>query len=171
MIKVVGAGLIIGSCTLIGFRIARDFRERPRQLRSLLHSLRLLQSEIEYSVTPLPQALAEVAKRSQPPVDVVFQKAAEAIAQGDASVAEALEAGIQACQDRAALRTQDFDVLREFGKTLGVSDRIHQTQHFAVAISHLSGLEKEARESQLRHERLWQYVGVLTGLLLVVLLY
>lgn len=171
MIKTIGAGLLVISCTAMGFRIAKEFRERPRQLRLLLHSLRVLQAEIEYSVTPLPQALTKVAQRSLFPIDIVFREAARVLTEREESVVEALEEGIQACQAGASLRTQDFEVLREFGKTLGVSDRVHQTQHFEVAISRLSGLEHEARDSQKRHERLWQYVGVLTGLMLVVLLY
>ncbi|CAM3794719.1 stage III sporulation protein SpoIIIAB [Alicyclobacillus pomorum] len=171
MLKAVGAGIVLVSCTGIGFRIARNFRERPRQLRAVLHALRVLQAEVEYSATPLPFALRKVADRSQAPVQTLFERAAEALHDNERSVAEAIDEGIRACEAQSSLRTQDFEVLREFGKTLGQSDRQHQTQQIEVAISRLSGLEREARDSQQRHERLWQYVGVLMGLMLVVLLY
>lgn len=64
MLRMIGAALVVVSCTGIGFRIARDFRRRPQQLRVLSQAIRLLESEIEYTVTPLPQALMRVGRRS-----------------------------------------------------------------------------------------------------------
>jgi stage III sporulation protein AB len=171
VMKAIGAGLVMVSSTGLGFRIARDFRERTRQLRALILSVRMLQSEIEYSVTPLPQALRRIAARSQAPLDQLFEVSAQALQDNDITVMVAFQAGIAACEARSALQVQDFEIMTEFGKTLGTSDRIHQSQHFEVTLSRLDGLEHEARESQRQHERMWQYIGVLTGLLLVVLLY
>lgn len=171
MIKAIGAGLLMVSSTGLGFRIARDFRERARQLRALILSIRVLQAEIEYSVTPLPQALRRVGDRSQSPIDKLFAAAAQALHDSEQSVERAFQTGIDACQLVSALRSQDFEVVTEFGNTLGTSDRAHQSQHFEIALSRLTGLEREARESQRKHERMWQYIGVLTGLMLVIILY
>lgn len=169
--KAIGAGLVMVASSGIGFRVARDFRERARQLRAMILSIRILQAEVEFSVTPLPQALRRVAARSQPPVDKLFDAAAGVLQEGNSSVMSAFHVGIQACQPRSALKIEDYEVITEFGKTLGTSDRMHQSQHFEVALSNLNRLEREARESQQTHERMWQYIGVLTGLLLVVILY
>jgi stage III sporulation protein AB len=171
MMKVVGAGLLMLSCSGIGFAVARQFRERPRHLRALMHALRLLQTEVEYSITPFPQALERVSERSQAPANVIFGTAAKAILESEGDAASALDEGAGAGQSHAALQPQDYEVLREFGRTLGNSDRIHQMQHFEVALARLEGLEEEARISQQRHERLWQYIGVLAGLMLVILFY
>lgn len=167
----VGAALLLASCTGIGFRIARDFRERPRQIRAVMHALRLLQAEIAYSATPLPAALRRVAARSQPPADRLFEAAANALGDGEQTVAAAFADGIQRCRRSAALKAYDYEVIAEFGKTLGASDRAHQTQRLEVALHELAELEREAVESQRRNERLCQYLGVLAGLLLVILLY
>jgi stage III sporulation protein AB len=169
--KAIGAGLVMVASSGIGFRVARDFRERARQLRAMMLSIRILQAEVEFSVTPLPQALRRVAARSQPPVDKLFEASAEALQEGDIPVTSAFQLGIESCRPHSALKTEDYEVITEFGKTLGTSDRMHQSQHFEVTLLNLSGLEREARDSQRSHERMWQYIGVLTGLLLVVILY
>ncbi|WP_067932947.1 stage III sporulation protein SpoIIIAB [Alicyclobacillus kakegawensis] len=171
MIREIGAALVFVACAGMGFRIARDYRDRPRHLRSLTHAMLLLQAEIEYSVTPLPQALARVAERAGPPADALLERTCAALQQADVSVEAAFADGIESCRSRMALTKQDWSVLREFGATLGTSDRAHQSQQFAVVLAHLNRLEQEARDSQRRNERLWQYLGVLFGLLIVILLY
>lgn len=171
MIKLLGAGLVLVSSTGLGFRIARDYRERPRQLRALMQSLRLLQAEIEYSMTPLPLALSQVADRSQPPVNQVFQRAAQRLGTGQTSVLVAFQDGISVNRSKSAYKKEDYEVLDEFVKTLGLSDRVNQSRQLQVTLTRLEGLEKEAREAQRKNERLWQYLGVLSGLMVVILLY
>ncbi|QQE76980.1 stage III sporulation protein SpoIIIAB [Alicyclobacillus sp. SO9] len=171
MMKLVGAALLLMSCTAIGFRIARDYRERPRQIRILMQAIRLLKQEIEFSVTPLPQALSRVALRTVPPVSKLMEAIASNLGESDVSVPDAFSSSLQDVKAYTAFRSQDVEVLQEFGETLGTSDRVHQSQHFAAVLTQLDGLEREAREAQKRNERLWQYLGVLTGLLLLVLLY
>lgn len=159
------------SCTGIGFRIAREYRERPRQLRSLIQSLRLLQAEIEFSVTPLPEALQRVARRSTRPVNGLLERVAVSLAESDSTVVEAFAAAVEQTRSKVALLPADFDALQDFGSTLGTSDRVHQTKHFAAALAEFERLEQDAREAQNRNERLWQYLGILGGLLLLILLY
>lgn len=171
MMKLIGAALVLVSSTGLGFKIARDYRERPRQLRAMMHSLRLLQAEIEYSVTPLPQALGQVAQRSQSPVKHVFETAAQRLEQGDTSVLVAFQDGLTVSRSKSAYKPEDYEVLDDFLKTLGLSDRVNQSRQLQVTLNRLEGLEREARESQRKNERLWQYLGVLTGLLVVILLY
>lgn len=171
MMKLLGAALLLMSCTAIGFRIARDYRERPRQIRILMQALRLLKQEIEFSVTPLPQALSRVALRTAPPVSKLMEAIASNLGESDISVADAFASSLQEVKAYTAFRAPDMEVLQEFGETLGTSDRVHQSQHFAAVLTQLESLEHEAQDAQRRNERLWQYLGVLTGLLLLVLLY
>lgn len=171
MMKLLGAALVMVASTGLGLQIAKDYRERPRQLRALMNSLRLLQAEIEYSVTPLPLALSHVAKRSQSSVAPVFETAAERLEAGNASVLVAFQDGMTVNRPKAAFKPEDYEVIDEFVKTLGTSDRVHQSRQLQVTLTRLEGLEREAREAQRKNERLWQYLGILSGLLVVILLY
>lgn len=171
MIRALGAAMVLAATTGIGWRIAGLYRARPAQLRALAQSVRLLQAEVEYSVTPLPDALLHVAARADRLLAPLYRMAAEAMSDVDVTVADAFCIGIDGCSPHVALRTEDFDVMRELGSTLGTSDSIHQGQQIDVALSRLGTLELQARELQQRNERLWQYLGVLSGLILVILLY
>ncbi|MBX6352917.1 MAG: stage III sporulation protein AB [Thermoflavifilum sp.] len=170
MIRFIGAALVVAASTGIGFRIAADYRHRPRQIRSLMHALRVLRTEIDFTLTPLPLALVRTAERADAPVAHFFTVCAEHLELGE-TPAEAVTAGVAELRGRSALRGPELEVLSALGGTLGNSDRQSQCQHIDAALMHLSHVEEEAREAQRRNERLWQYLGFLFGLLLVVLLY
>lgn len=161
------------SCGVIGFRVAARYRDRSRQIRSLTQGLRLLRADIEYSMTPLPYALEKIARQTEGPLRPVFEELAEQVRTGTVSVAEAFEVAAHRCRTNPALALQssELEVLTEFGGTLGQSDRRHEVQNLDAALIRLEGLEQLAEESQRKNERLWQYLGVLGGLLVVVMLY
>ncbi len=171
MLKLVGALFLIVACTSVGFHIARAYRERPRQLQYMMHALRLLQTEIEYSVTPLPQALQKVAVHARSPCNVLFEVAGARLFHGDLSAFEAVTAGIEQMKQKSVLKESDLVVVYDFASVLGNADRAHLTKQFHATLTNLEQLEKEARDAQKRNEKLWQSLGGLTGLLLVVLLY
>lgn len=171
MLKLIGACLVLFACTSFGFHVARGFRERPRQIRYLMHAIRLLQAEIEYSVTPLPEAFRKVAMHARHPCHIPFEVAAERLAQGEVSAEEALSAGVKELKPKCSLRDTDIQIFMDFAKVLGTADRVHLAKQFTATLSHLEELEKDAREAQKRNERMWQYLGMLSGLLIIVLMY
>lgn len=170
MVKAVGAALIVVACAGLGFQVALSYRDRPKHLADLANGLRQLKAEIEYNLTPLPQALLRVARRLGRPIDVVFASASEQLGQGD-SVTEAFALAVDKCRQVSALNREDLDVLQEFARTLGTSDLEHQSQYLDGTLARLATLEREARELQRKNERMWQYLGVLTGLLIIIILY
>lgn len=171
MIKLIGCALIVVATSAIGFRVARVYRERPRELLLLIEALRLLRAEIEYTATPLPQALKNVGARMHSPVNIVFNTTADELSGADVTVGEALAAGVRACRQKAHLTDADFTALGVFGRTLGTSDLLHQSQQFEATLAQLESAQKGAAEDRRRYERMWQYIGVLAGLFIVILLY
>lgn len=171
MIKAVGALLVWVATTGIGFRVAKDYRDRPRQLRMLVQSMRVLRAEIEYSVMPLPQAMRRVAAKTPLPTGALWEAIADQLRPNEVSVSEAFATAIDGVRGKLSLTTADYDGLRLLADVLGTTDRAHLAQQFDASLQHYEGLVREARESQRRNERLWQYLGVLSGLILVILLY
>lgn len=171
MVKAIGAMLLLIACTGIGFGIARNFRERPRHLQALMQTLRLLQADIEYGILPLAQALVRVSNRTAAPMNQLFRTAGEALNNDTVTVSAAFEEGIHRCQSSSALKPADYQVIREFADALSTVDRVHVQQQFQATLTQLHGLEQDARDGRRRNEKLWQYLGVCTGLLLILILY
>lgn len=172
MIKLVGAALILLASTIFGFVRARQFAERPKQIRQLVHALGRLSTEISYGSTPLPEALRKLAQICGRPLDSLFALAAERLTHDKSvTVREAWTEAIDHISGQTSMKAPELEVLRQLGTTLGISDREDQLKHLALASSQLMQEEVEAREEQSRYEKLSRSLGVLGGALIVVLIF
>ncbi|UFJ60334.1 stage III sporulation protein SpoIIIAB [Brevibacillus sedimenti] len=172
MVKLIGAVLILFSASMIGWQIGRNYAFRPVQLRALLVALQMLETEIVYGLTPLHRAFVKIGHRVPDEVGRLFLTAAELLITERAQTAEdALRQAIDAHWPQTALRRQERDVLSSLGQVLGSSDREDQQKHLRLAVTHLRGLEEEARVEQGRYEKMYKSLGFLCGLLVVILMF
>lgn len=72
MLNMLGALLILLASTLAGFHKARQYALRPRQLRELIAALQRLMTEINYGLTPLPDAMNKMGAQTKEPVRTLF---------------------------------------------------------------------------------------------------
>lgn len=163
--------MVATSTSLAGFAVARRYRDRPRLLRELQSALQALATEISYGATPLPEAFASLARRTRQPIAMLFSTAAAAISQPGQTAYVAWQAGLTALGDEAALTPGDIAILDDLSGVLGLSDRQDQERHLLLAVRQLQQEEAKAQEDRVQNERMWRYLGVLSGLLLVIVLW
>lgn len=168
--KILGAIFIILATTWTGFEVARQYTERPRQLRQLKTALQSLEAEIMYGHLPLKQAAEHLAKQMTKPLSLLFEKFSSKLEIGETSVKTAWEESLFEVWKLTALKQGELEVLKQFGETLGQHDRISQQKHILLALAHLDREENDARENQARYEKMVKSLGLLAGLLLAILL-
>ncbi|GEB31611.1 MULTISPECIES: stage III sporulation protein SpoIIIAB [Brevibacillus] len=172
MVKLIGAVLILFSASMVGWQIGRYYAYRPVQLRALLVALQMLETEIVYGMTPLHRAFVKVGRRVSEEVGRLFLYAAELLVSEKAPSAEdSLQQAMGKYWAQTALRRQEREVLASLGQVLGSSDREDQQKHLRLAVTHLRGLEEEARAEQAKYERMYKSLGFLGGLLVVILMF
>lgn len=170
--KILGAILIMLACSGMGFLGGQKIAARPKQLQKLRRDLTLLEMDINYAATPLPEALAKLAGISQWPIRSLWQETCAHLGNGEGWTAE--EAWYKALEKfscQTALSENDLAVLRDFGAGLGTSNRQEQLKKFKLLQEQLSSLAFQAEEARQKHERMWRTMGVLTGIALVILLF
>ena len=69
-------------CTFIGFFLGENYKRRSIHLKEFQKALLLLNNEIIYANTPLPDALLEVSKKVSEPVSDIFSDMALALENG-----------------------------------------------------------------------------------------
>ncbi|MDF0727332.1 stage III sporulation protein SpoIIIAB [Cytobacillus sp. S13-E01] len=168
--KLLGAIFILIAATWTGFEAARHLSERPRQLRQLKAALQALEAEIMYGHVPLHDAAMHLSKQIPKPLSWFFEVFSKKLVTGDTSVKQAWEDSLQEIWKFTALKQGEYEILIQFGETLGQHDRSAQQKHIILALTHLEREESDARERQSRYERMVKSLGFLTGLLLVILL-
>lgn len=168
--KLIGAILIIISTTWFGFEAAKKLSERPRQLRQLKVALQSLEAEIMYGHVSLSEISLHLSKQFEKPLALFFDRFAKRLNEGETVVSLAWKESLDAIWKRTAFGQGEYEVLRQFGETLGLHDRENQQKHIRLALTHLEREENDAREKQGRYEKVVKNLGFLAGLLIVILL-
>ncbi|MFC4324021.1 stage III sporulation protein SpoIIIAB [Litchfieldia salsa] len=170
MMKILGAIFILSASTWIGFEISRHLTERPRQLRYLRTALKSLEAEIMYGHIPLDEAAMNLSRQIPKPLSWFFEVFSKKLQAGGLMVNQAWEESMKEIWKLTAFKQGEYEILKQFGETLGQSDRISQQKHIVLALTHLEQEENEAREKQGKYEKMIKSLGFLSGLLLIILL-
>jgi stage III sporulation protein AB len=169
-LKLIGAILIIVATTWIGFEAAKKLSDRPKQLRQLKVALQSLEAEIMYGHSSLSEACIHISKQFDKPLSLFFARFARRLSEGETLVSSAWKESLDKTWTKTAFGQGEYEVLRQFGETLGQHDREHQQKHIRLALIHLEREENDAIEKQGRYEKMVKNLGFLTGLLIVILL-
>lgn len=172
MLKLLGAIMIVVAGGMIGLMMARQFRLRPLQLRDLQAALHILDTEIGYASTPLPEAVVKAGHCVEGPTAGLFANVAKILKTRKGFTAtEAWQSALQDFKENSALQKGDLEILTVFGQTLGGTDKEEQRKSIQLACQQLKNQQSKAEEERAKNETLWQYAGFLFGMLLVILIY
>ncbi len=171
VLKLVGSILIIFSSTFIGYTAAGRYARRPLELRTLQSALQMLESEIVFSVNPLPHAFNRIYNSFPGSIGKIFKHSSEALLQRRGLTAhEAWNESLERSTIQMAINSEDKKILREFGSMLGCSDKENQINNIRLTCSKLEIAEKKAELLKEKNERMLKNLGVLGGILAVLLL-
>ncbi|WP_003543116.1 stage III sporulation protein SpoIIIAB [Desulfotomaculum nigrificans] len=171
MLKLLGSAVVVLSCTLMGMTIASNYSRRPGEIRALRNALQMLETEISYGATPLPEALALVAERCDSRVAQLFRRASEELlTMRGVTAREAWETAIADYYPKSALNRCDRAILQELGNALGISDREDQVKHLVLTKEQLQMEQAKAEDASARNTKVYNYLGFLGGLTIVLIL-
>lgn len=166
--KWIGAVLIVVSCGGFGMVLARSQRREEWALRELLRGLDLMECELQYRLTPLPELCRQAAQMCRGSVGKLFDHLARELGQQIAP-------DVASCMDAALISVPDLPTgasgqLRRLGRTLGRFDLNGQIQGLEAARAScrqaLTGLTDNA---PARH-RTYRTLGFCAGAALAILL-
>ncbi|MGX1824532.1 stage III sporulation protein SpoIIIAB, partial [Heyndrickxia sporothermodurans] len=169
-VSVIGAIFIILSTTWAGFELSRHLSERPKQLRMLRTALQSLEAEIMYGHTPLHEASRKLAAQLPKPISIIFERFSQKLTTMETTVKIAWEESLQEIWKITALKKSEYEILIQFGETLGKHDRATEQKQIILTLTHLEREESEARDKQQKYEKMMKSLGFLSGLLIVILL-
>ncbi|HHV63632.1 MAG TPA: stage III sporulation protein AB [Peptococcaceae bacterium] len=158
--------LIIGFGCL-GLWKAAQIRKRPKEIRAMINALALLDTEIFWGVTPLPEAFRVLKDRAEPPWREFFAIAEEKLRKGE-NAASAWESTICEQKIKTCLTEDDWKIIKEIGKGLGRSDRNEQHKQLELAQKHLSLIDNQVSQQAEKKAKMWSYLGFLGGLAVVI---
>ncbi len=171
IIKIFGCLVIMTCATSAGFLMANGYKKRVWELRAFQQALQVLESEILYTSTPLPQAVDKTAHSTEAPVNRIFFDVGQILEERKGYTAgEAWCTAVDRNRDILSLDCEDLQIIRSFGKNLGSIDKENQEKSFKLAKYQLKAQQAKAEEERSKNERLYKNLGFLLGAALVILL-
>jgi stage III sporulation protein AB len=170
MLKIFAALIVVVCFGMVGLMIARQYTERPIQLRNFQFCLQMLATDINYAAYPLPEALFLLSKKADQKLAEMFKLAGEMLLNNEEghTAGEVWELALKQIAPKTALKAADQDILINLGRSLGLSDREDQLKHIQLAITQLDQQVISAQSERDKNEQIWKYLGFCTGLIVVI---
>jgi len=171
MVKLAGAIFVMIGCTGFGQWLSRSLRMRLDELNEVKKSVLLLRGEIRYSLAPLPEAIGRIALKTKPPLKDFFEEIHKALAAMDGkSFSDIWTSSIELHLNSSHLKPEDLAIIIDFGASLGYLDKEMQLNAIDLFTQQLEHTIAEQVNSMPAKQKVYNYLGVLSGLLIVILL-
>lgn len=171
MLKLITMVVIFITSSYIGFIYGETFRKRHDQLKEILKSLIILENDIIYGSTPLPEALETLAFKVNEPVNKVIDGAKNRLIKGNVeSVYESFAEEFSSLEEEFYFNDSDKRTLGDFLKSLGESGVYGQEKVFELAIEGIKLNLKEADDIAKKNTKLYRYLGVCFGAMIIIFL-
>lgn len=166
---ILGCMVLIAGCGCLGLWFAYRIRRRPQELRECSMALALLDTEIVWGATPLPEAFGILKERTDAPWQGFFGELKERLSQGE-SAGIAWKETIIAQNNHFCLKPEDWNVIGDVGKGLGRSDRTEQHKQIELVQRQLMVIKEQAETWSGKQAKMWSYLGFLGGIAGVLIL-
>ncbi len=171
LLKLISALLIFLTSSTIGYLYGKTFSSRLENLIYFEQCIKMLETEIVYGATPLPEALSNVSKKGKSKVSYIFEEIKSDLL---LNKREGVYYSFLSVEDKLYedfhLIKEDVEIFLALGRVLGTSDRTDQQKNFILILNQIAAQILEARIERNKNEKLYRSLGVITGAGIIILL-
>lgn len=171
MLKIIGVLLVVASSAGLGFSMSRDMRLRIEQLRYLKKILLMLQGEIKYVRSPLPEAFRNIGRRVREPFASFFEELASDMDHMEGvTFRELWEKQIGEHFTETNLTKRDLEQLRQMGENMGYLDQEMQLNTIGLYAQQMDAELQTAEGTYGTKSRVYNCLGVMAGIFIAILI-
>lgn len=171
VLKMTAIMIIFFTCTIIGYVYGRRFSTRLENLILLEQCIKILETEIVYGSTPLPEALSNVYRKGNIKVSYIFEEIKDDLLLNKRGL---VYNSFLAVEDRLYnelhLNKEDVETFLSLGRVLGTSDRMDQQKNFILIYNQIAALILDAKFERNKNEKLYKNLGIITGIGIIIIL-
>lgn len=166
IVKVIlGVAIIICSMR-IGMLLSKKYKFRLDELDEFKNEFKIIENKIKYTYQPLEEIFSEIAEISTYEVKAFFKSVADHIKVKGAEFA--WKENIQSAE--LSIKKEDREVLKEFGTLLGKINKEGQLNQINFINELLDRQIDKAKLEREKNETMYQKLGVIFGIGLVIVL-
>ena len=163
MLRFIAAVMTGGACAFLGLRLRLVMKTRAKSLADILTSLELLESEIDFGMNRLSNAL------NRADTNGLLALAAGLVEECGAK--KAWENAVTDMREKLCLTDADCEAVMLLGASMGKTDSAEQVKHIRYVKSLTAAQKEQAQSEYERAAKLYSTGGVLIGALVVVILW
>ncbi len=168
-IKILAAIFIILAGFMFGLNISEYQKIRMNELNDIKKAFLILKSQINYSLESLPTALNNISKKSNKPINTIFEMISKRLVEKDKSgIAKIWEQEFK--RSSTNLSKEDIEMIADFGKVLSSLDRKLQIDNINIIINYIDKTVEFIANKNEQESKMYKSLGVLAGILLVILM-
>lgn len=172
MLKILGIICILSGSTGLGLICAGELELRIAELLQLRQTMILLRSEIRYMHQPLPEAFLHISGNAPSPFRDFFLHTAQDLHRRNGQTAEEIwTRNLKRYFSGLHISEQEQKDLEKLGSMLGYLDVEMQMNALDYYLEQLELAGQQAQEASRSRRRLYQYMGVLGGAALAILIF
>lgn len=169
-IKWIGAILIFVGCVGVGIWFRMQYAHKLAVVKECGKAFSLLQGEIQYGRTPLPEACYAVAGRTKGSCRTLFYRVGEKMMEGSDSTEVIWQEEVRSTLNDREMRLQDQEEILRLGTTLGYLDLELQYRTLELCIQRLEESRDSYEKERRNRMRLYPLLGTFAGLLICLVL-
>lgn len=165
MQKLIGSISIILACTGIGFMKSGEANQHLKELEELRKIFVLLRSELTYTKAPFSELFLRLSQKTEGVFQVWLRHLAEHLeTRREGTLEEIWSNSVMDCLRESRLNKKELDELCRIGNRLGYMETLElYLEQLAIAI-------ENTREELKNKKKLYQSMGIMAGVFLVIVL-
>lgn len=171
MIKIFGCLMIFGGCTTLGFRYSKTLSTRVFELKELEKAVMILENEITYTYTELPDAFLKVSNELESPLSMVFKKAHENLISTEFNdIHDSLINALEEEEDKLSLDKKDKNIIIQLSKSLGQWDIEAHKNLLKLCRKNIEEQIQVGTRKEMREGKMFKTLGISLGAIICILL-
>ena len=160
--------LILVACSLIGRIVSKKYINRVKELEEFKNALNIFETKIRFTYEPIPKIFSEISQNTSKNIGQIFKTAKEKMK--DINANTSWEQSVDEVKN-LELTKEDKYVLKTLAKELGQTDVEGQVSQIKMTKTFLETQIKEAKEIRYKNEKMYNKLGTIVGLAIVIILF
>ena len=170
MIKAIGAIIIIAACSVSSFKGVKRLGNRVKSMQSIVSALEIMKSEIVTRLTPVTDVFELLEKEGEYPANLLFKNASNEMKRlGQCSFFTIWRTAVEKTKELCLTDNEKLSLM-EVGMCLGRYDAKGQEAMLTRAAQRFDVYRKRAEEDRKRDFKTQAYLGVISGVFVVIVL-
>lgn len=147
------------------------WKKQYLELKELVECIRILDGQVRFCLTPLPELLKEIERKRKSILGNVFGCIGQEIEKQDGEMLQDIwERVLEAEKENICLAKDDWELFKALGKGLGYLDVEMQKRHLESNLSELSARLPEREKKYREREKVIRSFGFAAAALLLLIL-